>query len=146
MVWFLIRLSLSEADRKKESSGIAAGNYTGPGQPMIIGEDGSITYDDALGITHVRVMPNETIKATFPDKELGRGHLHEVTLFFTGVDPRPTWAVKIGEDTYKAMAIPYSPKAIVLRLEIIDKEGKLVAGARQFFSVEPRFHPIFPPK
>lgn len=132
------RSPLRSAVDKKKGSGIAAGQYTGASQLMIIGSDGAVGYDDTpLAISHLEITADDTLKAEFPDKKLGRGKVNTVTLRLSTNESRAVWTAVIGEDTYKATAIPYSPKAYVFRLEITNN-GKLVAGAQQFYAIEPK--------
>lgn len=132
------RSPLRSAVDKKKGSGIAAGQYTGASQLMIIGSDGAVGYDDTpLAISHLEITADDTLKAQFPDKKLGRGKVNTVTLKLSTNEPRAVWTAVIGKDTYKATAIPYSPKAYVFRLEITNN-GKLIAGAQQFYAIEPK--------
>ena len=118
--------------------GFVAGHYTGASQLMIIGRDGVVTYDDTpLAICHVEVIDDDILKAAFPDKTLGRGKSHIVTLRRSTNKPRQAWTTVMQGDMYKVTAIPYSPDAYVLRVEI-STAGKLVAGAQQFYALEPK--------
>jgi len=118
--------------------GLGAGQYSGASQLMIVAEDGVVTYDDSpLGICQVEIMRNGTLKAGFPDKDLGRGKWHTVTLNLSTNEPRTVWTTVIKDDTYKVTAIPFSPNAYVFRLEIRNND-KLVAGAQQFYAIEPK--------
>jgi hypothetical protein len=128
---------LSAAD-KENGCGIAAGNYTGASQVMIVSRAGVVTYDDTpMSICHLEMAADDTLKADFPDKKLGRGKSDTVTLRLAIKEPRMVWTEVIGSDTYTATAIPYSAKAYIFRLEITNN-GKLVAGAQQFYAIEPK--------
>jgi hypothetical protein len=128
----------SDGGKKGQGSGLSPGLYSGASQLMIIAANGVVTYDDTpLNICHLEITADDKLKATFPDKKLGRGKWHDVTLKLTSKEPRATWTALVKDDTYKATAIPYSPKAYLFRLEITNK-GKLIAGAQQFYSIEPK--------
>ena len=126
---------------KENGSRLAAGRYTGACQVMIIGSDGTVRYDDTpLGICHLEITDGDMLKAEFPDKNLGRGKWNTVTLKLSTNESRVVWTALVRDDTYKVTAIPYSPKAFVFRLEITNN-GKLIAGAQQFYSIEPKHIP-----
>jgi hypothetical protein len=114
----------------------APGNYTGAGQVMAIDAKGVITYPDSPGpvICHIELLEDGGLKAEFPDKELGRGKWHTVTMKLSAKEPFTVWTATMKGDTYKVTSMPYSPEAHIFRLEILT-DGKLVAGAQQFFAI-----------
>ena len=122
-------------------SGLAPGQYTGANQPMIIGNDGRVTYSDTpgMGICHLEITEDDRIKVKFPDTKFARGKSETMTLKLSAElsnkERRSVWTAVVGDVTYKATAVPYSPKAYVFRLEVI-ANGKLSAGAQQFYALE----------
>jgi RNA polymerase sigma factor (sigma-70 family) len=124
------------AVEKDNQSALPVGSYTGACQVMTIDENGVVSYPDVPppGICHMKIKANGVLVAEFPDKELGRGEWHTITLKLSTIEPRPRWNTTHNGDTYQVTAIPFSPEAYIFRLEIFTK-GKLVAGAQQFFAL-----------
>lgn len=115
---------------------IEAGTYTGACQVMTIGPDGVVSYDDTpLGISHLEITADDRLKVMFPDRTLGRGKWHARTLTKVSDEPHAAWSTIIDDITYKATAIPFSPRMYVFHLEVTE-HGRLIAGAKEFYAVD----------
>ena len=106
------------------------GEYTGAGQNMVIGPDGSASYRDNLGIRHITIEADDSLLADFPSKNT----FMEVHLQLSAMQPRATWTARAEDTTYKVTAIPFSEEAYVFRLEVL-RGGKLIAGAQEFYAI-----------
>lgn len=122
--------------RQPLHSGFAEGSYTGASQLMQIAEDGTISFDDnPMGICHLDVTDEDRLRVGFPDPELGRGRTRVRTLDLVAAEPRLTWERQSEDVTYRATATPFSPKAYVVRIEVI-RDDKVIAGSQQFFALD----------
>jgi RNA polymerase sigma factor (sigma-70 family) len=127
-------------DGKENTSGLAPGQYTGACEVMEFSPTGSVSYPDRPGpcICHLEVNEDGSLKAEFPDKNLGRGRWNTITLKLSVKESqaafRAVWTASHQGDVYKATAIPYSPGLYLFRLEILT-DGKLVGGAQQYFGI-----------
>ncbi|HEV3387108.1 MAG TPA: sigma-70 family RNA polymerase sigma factor [Gemmata sp.] len=127
-------------DDKENASGLAPGQYTGACEVMEFSPTGSVSYPDKPGpcICHLEVNEDGSLNAEFPDKNLGRGRWSTITLKLSVKESqaafRAVWTAGHQGDVYKATAIPYSPGLYLFRLEILT-DGKLVAGAQQYFGI-----------
>lgn len=120
------------------TSGLRPGRYTGASQLMLVNDDGGVTFDDTPpGIAHLEITEADELRASFPDVALRRGKWHDRTLELSTTEPRVTWEASDGDETFRAIAVPYSERAYLVRLEVRRGE-KLVAGARQFYALEKR--------
>lgn len=83
---------------------------------MVIRAEGEPRYGDNLSICHIEILASDRLKATFPSST---GIPEEVELQLAATVPRATWTARLHGNTYKAIAIPFSPEAYVFRLEIL---------------------------
>jgi RNA polymerase sigma factor (sigma-70 family) len=130
-------------DGEENASGLEPGQYTGACEVMELSPTGSVSYPDRPGpcICHLEVNEDGSLNAEFPDKNLGRGRWNTITLKLSVKESqaafRAVWTAGHQGDDYKATAIPYSPGLYLFRLEILT-DGKLVAGAQQYFGIRGR--------
>ena len=73
----------------------------------------------------------DRLQADFPSST---GIPEGVELQLSATEPRVAWTARLHGNTYKGVAIPFSPEADVFRLEIL-REGKLIAGSQQFYAI-----------
>jgi hypothetical protein len=112
-------------------SGLTLGPYTGAELVMTIGTDGKPYFADSLNICHIEILAADRLRADFTGST---GIPEGVELQLSATEPRVAWTASLHGNTYKAIAIPFSPEAYVFRLEIL-RDGKLIGGAQQFFAI-----------